>query len=72
MFVSPTRGYQKPKMRNVGINHWALVHFLEDAKHACERYEYKENALMFEMLEKYFRDYDPSKPLKFNSRIIGL
>lgn len=69
----PTRGYQRPKMNMVGINHFKLVHFLEDCKKKLDESGEKESAHYLEMLESYFRnEYSPEKPLKFNSQILGL
>lgn len=69
----PTRGYQQPKMNMIGINHFKLVHFLEDCKKNLSEKGEKESAHYMEMLEDYFRkDYEQGKPLVFNSRILGL
>jgi hypothetical protein len=67
------RGPQKPKMNMIGINHFKLVHFLEDCKKSLSEKGEKESAHYMEMLEYYFRkEYQQGKPLVFNSRILGL
>lgn len=65
------RGPQKPKRSLEGINHFALIRYFEDAKNLCEKYEDKDTAVVMENLVSFFRNYDSSKPLKFDSRHIG-
>lgn len=66
------RGPQKPKRLPSGISPWALIHFMEDAKVSCEQNGHKDEAFVFEQLLDFFRNYDIEKPLKYNSRILGL
>ena len=69
----PTRGPSKPSVRTSGINEFALVKFLEQAKDYLERNEKADQAFVVEMLTDYFKhDYEPGKPLKFTAQVVGM
>jgi hypothetical protein len=68
----PTRGYQKPAMNMVGINHFALVKFMEWAAQKCKAEGEADSSLRFELAADYFRnEYQPGKPIKMNGTVIG-
>lgn len=68
----PHRGYHKPKIQSQGINQFALVKFLEEAKERCEKAGDKDSAFRFECMVDYFKnDYEPGTTLKFHGGIIG-
>lgn len=68
----PTRGPQRPSITKTGISHFQLIKFLEQYRSALER-KGLESALDVEMLVDYFKnDYDPAKPLVFDSVKLGL
>ena len=71
MIYAP-RGPQRPKILPTGINHFALVKYFEEAKRVCEKHDEKSTAVVMDNLVSFFRNYDVSKPLKFDSRHIGL
>lgn len=68
----PTRGAQRPSKTLQGINPFALIKFLEQAKMKCEQEGDNDSALKFELMVEYFsKDYEPGKPLKFTGGVIG-
>lgn len=71
MSINGRRGYQRPKMLPSGINHFALIKYFEEAKRMCDKYEERRMSVAMENMIDFFRNYDVSKPLKFDSRHIG-
>lgn len=67
------RGPRKPSLKLTGINHFALIKFLEDCEKRLLQENETESAFRFEMMKTYFKeDYEPGKPLKFTGSVLGL
>lgn len=66
------RGPSKPKLKLTGINHFALVRFLEDCEKRLLLENEPEAAFRIEMIKTYFKeDYEEGKPLKFSGSVLG-
>lgn len=69
----PTRGPSKPSLKTSGINHFALVKFLEQCQQRLEDEGDSNSAFRIEMIKTYFQeDYEEGKPLKFSGQVLGL
>jgi hypothetical protein len=67
------RGPSKPTVKLNGINHFALIKFLDDCEKRLIQENETESAFRIEMIKTYFaEDYEPGKPLKFTGSVIGL
>jgi len=68
----PTRGPQRAAFSaRSGISAFQLIKFLEQYQDCLERRN--QETLNVEMLVEFFKnDYDPDKPLKFDSVKLGL
>lgn len=66
------RGPQKPSFKPTGINHFALVKFLEQAQLDLTKRGELDSAFRLEMLKTYFQeDYEPGKPLNYSGQVLG-
>lgn len=69
----PTRGPSKPSLKTSGINHFALVKFLQQCQDRIEKEGDAAGAFRVEMIKTYFQeDYEDGKPLKFSGQVVGL
>lgn len=70
MFTS--RGPQRPKFKQKGINVFSLIKFLKECEHVLDINEEKESSYRFAMLRQYFeRDFEEGKPLKYEGKALG-